>query len=50
MVNSVPPEEVEGASWAGALKGDEGAGELNLLDAPNPVEGNPLLEPAGEAG
>lgn len=47
----VPPDDVDGASAAGELKGEEGAACPKPVEgAPNPEEGNPLLEPAGEAG
>ena len=45
------PVEVDGASWMGAAKGEEGAACPNpVLDAPNPVAGSPEVEPSGEAG
>lgn len=49
-MNSEPPVEVDNAKGAGA-NGEEGAACPNPLDcAPKPVEGSPLLDPAGEAG
>jgi hypothetical protein len=57
IVNSVPPPgapvEVDGASWPGALKGEEGdeAPKAAPLEDPKPlVVGRALLPAAGDAG
>lgn len=43
MVNNVPPDEVEGAIWVGALKGELGAD-------PNPVPVPPKLTGVAAGG
>lgn len=55
MVNSVPPPDVEGAIWVGALKGELGAEEPNPVFAPPNVTGvvacgKLVLPVAGDAG